>query len=151
MHQKLFSDLGSTSHPLNPSLLDPRLFSPKKIIDLHIYTKDTTGFGKSLTIFFLQIVFGCAYGKVRKSVAKVCGRPIQHTKKLNCGSIIQFYCRGNRNKRNFCVLTKFNEDHNHICTTFMFHQETHKIDSQVELKAVQDAVEMNVKPVQLSG
>ena len=82
-------------------------------------------------------------------MAKVGGRPIQHTKKLNCGSIIQFYCRGDRNKRNFCVLTKFNEDHNHICTTSMFHQETHKIDNPVELKAVQDAVEMNVKPVQL--
>ena len=80
-----------------------------------------------------KIVFGCTYGYQRKSVATQ-ARPGAHSKKKNCKAKLRFYCspieNGERNST--CVLTHFNEDHNHELFIPWYKQDSEKIETYEE-------------------
>ena len=78
-------------------------------------------------------------------MAKQDGRPIQHSKKKDCKAFVRFYCRGDKDSRDFCVLTAFSEEHNHVLTKAMYFQDTHKIKEPEELEFVDQSVKLNVK------
>ena len=68
---------------------------------------------------------------------------------MNCQVFIQFSCRGSKNERNVCVLTNYKEDHNHVNTTAMFYQDTHKIEEYEEINSVIKALKLRVKAAPL--
>ena len=68
---------------------------------------------------------------------------------MGCPVFIQFSCRGTKNERNICVLTNFKEDHNHVNTTAMFYQDTHKIEEDEEIKSVKKVLKVSEKAAPL--
>ena len=91
-----------------------------------------------------KIVWSCTYGHEKPSAATDC-RPIQHTKKNDCTAYIRFYCRGNKTKRDICVLKSFSEEHNHDRSRSMHKQDADKIEDSEEI----DSVEVVEGPGQL--
>lgn len=102
-----------------------------------------------ILIKFLQITFSCAYGHGRTSVATEEGRPIQHSKKKDCPVFVRVSCHKRGDTRDFCVVKAFEEEHNHINTEAMFHQDTNKIEEEDELEFVEQSLKLNVKATQL--
>ena len=89
-----------------------------------------------------KLVWGCTYGKERRSVATT-KRPVQHTKKQGCLAYLRFFCRGTKDERKVCVLKSFCEDHNHEISKSMFKQECDKIEEVEEITSVKDAILLN--------
>ena len=89
-----------------------------------------------------KIVWSCTYGHEKPSAATDC-RPIQHTKKKDCTAYIRFYCRGNKTKRDICVLKSFSEEHNHDRSRSMHKQDADKIEASEEIDSVKDALFLN--------
>ena len=75
----------------------------------------------------------------------------QVTKKKDCPVYVRFYCRGSKESREFCVLTSFREDHNHVLNEAIHSQETHKIRDPDEFDFVSEALKMNVTAAQVKN
>lgn len=96
-------------------------------------------------------MLACSFGHGKDSVAKQLGRPVQHSKKKDCPVYVRFYCRGSKESREFCVLTSFREDHNHMLNEAIHSQETHKIRDPDEFDFVSEALKMNVTAAQVKN
>ena len=98
-----------------------------------------------------KIVYRCAYGRERPSVATNL-RPGQHTKKINCKFFVRFSCKtmDDDNRCSICV-SSFCEDHNHLISTSIFKQETQKIEEEAEIEWIKDATKLNMKPSQIKN
>ena len=83
----------------------------------------------------------CTYGRNRPSLSSV--QLISHTKKKGCPAHIRFYCRGSKDERNVCVLSSFNERHNHEINEHIFRQDKDKIEVIPELSTLKDAIALN--------
>ena len=97
-----------------------------------------------------KIVYRCAYGRERPSVATNL-RPGQHTKKINCKFFIRFVCKTMDDDNLSICVSSFCEDHNHLISSSIYKQETQKIEEEAEIEWIQDATKLNMKPSQIKN